>query len=510
MTPPPTAPAAPGRHRAPRRRVTLVLAGVAVLVAALVGWTIAREDASGSAPAGSPALDLTARAGEVVVTGAGFPPAATVRLSARTAGGGGSAWTTTGEDGGFDLVLRPPDGFTGEVAVSASSGDVRQEQALDVPAGAAPATGPDGVGTDDAAGVPLVVPLTGAPAEPPERAPTGLPRFDVPEEIAADCSVDVTDELNRWLAGVPDGSELRFARDGCYRVDGSLRLEERSDLVVSGAGATFRATTRVPTRTTERAQWRLDLGAGITLRDMTLVGVNPEVRFDEDQEFDHNLFIRGTSDVLIENVHGRNAHGDFISVAHGADGETIPTGITIRDVSADTIGRMGIACVACDRMSVTGSVLNGVALHAFDLEIEGDGRPGREVTFSGNTVEEHGWAAVSVGTPFQTFDNDLSDVEITDNLVTQPGTATDECLPAISFRDSKIPAEGVLIAGNSLRSRTDAILVRLASDVTVRDNTATRLGPSCGDPVGLRTESVEGMDVGGNEFSGYRAAQVTE
>ncbi|MGY1716254.1 hypothetical protein ACI78R_17450 [Geodermatophilus sp. SYSU D01106] len=325
----------------------------------------------------------------------------------------------------------------------------------------------------------------------------------IPLDIPGDCSTDVTDEVNAWITSVPDDSTILFEESACYRVDGTLELKGRHGLVVEGNSATFKAFDEAP-EYTNRAQWYLEYGSDITLRDMSLVGVNPVAEFDDTHEWDHNLFIRGTDGVTVEHVHGRGAHGDFIAVAQGPDDTSIPSDIVIRHVSADTVGRMGISCVACDGMSVEDSVFNNIAYHALDLEIQGDGWPGRDVRYTGNTVGSHGWAFFSVGTPYTTRDNDVSGLVIADNTVTMPGSDTDNCLPAISFRSAEYRTTGVSITDNTLVSHTEAILVRLASDAVIRGNTATLVEPTCGDPVGIRTIAVDPADIGDNQMLGYR------
>jgi hypothetical protein len=380
------------------------------------------------------------------------------------------------------------------MTVTAVAGQNRLEHTVRMTAGAGAVPPAPGL---------LVVPTTGAPATVPPATTSGLPRHEVPADIAADCSTDVAAKLNAWLRSVPDSSEVVFASGGCYRVDDSLALENRRGLVIEGNGATFRAETKVKTPDTNRAQWRLDYGTGIVLRNMTLVGMNPRPRFDENNEFDHNLFIRGSWDVTVENVHGRKAYGDFIAIAHGIDGTSIPGEITIRNSSAETVGRMAISCVACDGVTVENSVFNDIGYHVFDLEVEGDNWPNRGIRYSGNTVEQHGHAFFSVGTPFQTHNNDVSDIRITGNLVTQPGANEGDCVPAISFLYNKVPVHDVVIEGNTLVTRTDAIVVSKASDVLVRSNTARLVRPTCGHPVGIRTPSTQDAVVEGNRLTGF-------
>ncbi|MFA4842067.1 MAG: hypothetical protein WC580_10215, partial [Agrococcus sp.] len=315
-----------------RGRWPLVIAAGAGLVVAAVAVVAAIDVEPRYDDA---AVELTARDGVVLATGQGFPEGAAAVVSARLDGGSATAWAPTTPDGTFEVAFRPPDGFSGEVAVSAESGSATAEATVDAPRATAALNG------DPIPGV-AVVPTTGSPALDTIAAdPSGLPIVEVPDSIAADCSSDVTGPLNAWLASVPDGSEIVFGREACYLVDGRLELIDRSNLVIEGNGSTFRAEEEAPAYT-NRSQWYLEYGNDLSLRNMTLIGVNPRAEYDAEHEWDHNLFIRGTDTVSIDNVHGQRAYGDFIAIAQGPDDRTIPSDITIRNVSADIVGRMGI------------------------------------------------------------------------------------------------------------------------------------------------------------------------
>ncbi|MGY1914945.1 hypothetical protein [Blastococcus sp. SYSU DS0973] len=454
------------------------------------------------APAAEPSLELEHDDGLVIAAGSDFPQSALVQVSADFDGGSGSAALRADDAGDFVVAFRPPAGFTGNVRVTAESDAVSSQSMLDV---RADNTEDGGTGADRAEDDSLlIVPTTGPQTDgEPEPSDQALPRHEVPAAITADCSDEVTEDLQGWLDTVPDGSHIDFPRDACYWIDGSLMLEGRHDLVIAGNGTTFRAKNKMPEDDPNRAQWWLQYGSNITLRDMRLTGVNPVAQFDEANEWDHNVFIRGTDTVTIENVHGRNTYGDFIAIAQAPDQVTIPRDITIRDVSADTVGRMGISCVACDGVSVDNSVFNNIAYHVFDLEVQGDDWPGRNIRYTNNTIGEHGWAFFSVGTPYQTFDNDISDLYIAGNTMTDAGEIGDKCLPAISFVSSKIHARDVTIENNSLLSHTDAVAVKRASSVIVRDNEAELVEPTCGDPVGVRMTGVDDVHVHDNELVGF-------
>jgi hypothetical protein len=53
-------------------------------------------------------------------------------------------------------------------------------------------------------------------------APAHAAAYRIPPSIPGDCSVDVTEPIQSWIASVPDGSVLAFGDGACYRIDGTL------------------------------------------------------------------------------------------------------------------------------------------------------------------------------------------------------------------------------------------------------------------------------------------------
>jgi hypothetical protein len=290
-------------------------------------------------------------------------------------------------------------------------------------------------------------------------------------------------------------------------VEGSLTLTGRNHLLIDGHGSTFRPTSRVP-EPVNRAQWFLSYGSDITLRNMTLSGVNPDAVFGQDTAYDHNVFIRGTHGVTIDQVHGGNTYGDFVSIAQGEDDRTIPSDILVENSSADNVGRMGVSCVACDGWTVRDSTFTHIALTVFNLEVEGDGWPGRNVTITGNTVGSHGWAFFSIGTPYPTTGNDISHITITGNQMTQPAVG---CSPAVSLGWALTRQSGLVVQDNTLLSRSDAVVVKDTDGAAVIGNRLFRGGDSCGDtPVGVRTIDSAGAAVHDNALGGYLTELVAQ
>ncbi|MBA2478376.1 MAG: hypothetical protein H0V38_07180, partial [Sporichthyaceae bacterium] len=140
-------------------------------------------------------------------------------------------------------------------------------------------------------------------------------QFTVPASIADDCSVDVSAEINGWLGSVPDGSELSFGRHACYRVDFTLNLIDRDNLTIRGQNSTFLNPTIPPAPRITRPIWRFTGGTDITIRNLTAKGSNPDHKFLVDREWWAMFRFDGTQGVTLENIHGRNSWGDFVTLS---------------------------------------------------------------------------------------------------------------------------------------------------------------------------------------------------
>lgn len=133
------------------------------------------------------------------------------------------------------------------------------------------------------------------------------------EGIAADCSVDVTAQINAYIKGQVDGATITFPSNGCYRIDASIQIIDRRGIAINGNGSTFKQVA-VPAAKAGVPQWRILGGSDITLSNMTVQGVNTRASFDGNHEWDHNFAIIGTQGVVLDTVHGKNAGGDFVDI----------------------------------------------------------------------------------------------------------------------------------------------------------------------------------------------------
>jgi hypothetical protein len=139
--------------------------------------------------------------------------------------------------------------------------------------------------------------------------------YDVPADIASDCSVAVDDEITAWLATVPDGNTARFAPGGCYGQDGTIALGGRADLVIDGQRSEFRALTPGDE---ERANWRFVGGANLTVQNVDVRGTNPDGVYSPGFEWQHGFAVEGVQGMTLTDVGARETWGDGVFLWHGA------------------------------------------------------------------------------------------------------------------------------------------------------------------------------------------------
>jgi hypothetical protein len=348
-------------------------------------------------------------------------------------------------------------------------------------------------------------------AEAPQPLPGGAepaqgPVATVPTTIAADCSRDVTEVLNAWVASVPDGSTLRFGAGGCYRVDGTLALRDRHDLTLDGRGGAF-ASSVVPPASPKivRQIWSVLGGSGITFSNMTLRGTNPTADFDVDREWFPLIGIAGTRDVLVDRVQGSHSWGDFVSIGpdvrpvRDSDGSNavMPENITIRDSEASVIGRHGVSCNGCKDVTIDHNVFSDVAYQVVDIEVEASTWYARNVAVTNNTIagKVHLSVLANAG-----IGHDVTDITVSGNTMT--GTPV-SCASPIQVDDTEPAKSNFVISNNRFTTLGNAFRLKGVSDVTAESNTITFRNGGCTNPgVAIVAANSDRDVVRNNDFDG--------
>ncbi len=160
-------------------------------------------------------------------------------------------------------------------------------------------------------------------------------------------ATDVTAELQALFDRTPDGGVVQLERDGDYRVEGTIVLRDRRDLVIDGGGARIFATT---TGEPGRSQIRILGGSGLEIRSLEIQGANPHAGLDERAyvaklEWQHGISLEGPTDVEIDRVNVHDTYGDHIFIGWRIDDRRLTERVWIHDSTFARSGRQGIAVI---------------------------------------------------------------------------------------------------------------------------------------------------------------------
>ena len=161
---------------------------------------------------------------------------------------------------------------------------------------------------------------------------------------------DVTTALQRFLTAVPHHSTIAFPAGARYRIEGTLHIARKNDVVIDGHGARFFATEATSSRT--RSQWSIDDCSNIVIENMVIQGANSSAGLADGAyvpalEAQHGINIAGGERIQVRHNTITDVYGDFVYVGRSAApvfGQ--PTNIRIDGNTFRRNGRQGVSITA--------------------------------------------------------------------------------------------------------------------------------------------------------------------
>jgi hypothetical protein len=235
-----------------------------------------------------------------------------------------------------------------------------------------------GSGSGDATAT-TVAPTTTAPPPAPTTtvAPIATPTGELDQSgrpvwtpsVDASGHTDVSGPMARFLAAVPDGSTVELRAGGRYRMESTWVISGRRDLTIRGNGATLFATTQGDMM---RASVRIADSAGITVRDLVVVGANPlagakDRTYRPEWGGQHGFDVNSSSGVSLLGVTVTDTYGDFVYLGQ-RDGGAHTDGVLIQASTFARSGRQGITFTAARNVVVETSTISEPKRSMFDFE----------------------------------------------------------------------------------------------------------------------------------------------
>lgn len=223
---------------------------------------------------------------------------------------------------------------------------------------------------------------------------SGVRRF----EGASDCSVDVTAELNHYIATSPDGGVVTLKPGACHRIDGTVIVENKRNLTFEGNDVTLKAGSQGDGT---RKHFDVRGGGGFVFRNLTLIGAHPDGGPDgyvRELEGQHGFNFGGVDGADISNVTISDVYGDFMRFAKSpaAAGEWTRN-VVVNRSRFERSGRQGMHFAAASNIRVEGNSFYGVARSVFDIEPNSSAGGARNVELVDNTLTNWGNLVLPIG-----------------------------------------------------------------------------------------------------------------
>lgn len=328
----------------------------------------------------------------------------------------------------------------------------------------------------------------------------GLVKYQVPSAIATACSVDVTVDLQKWIASVPDTATLVFGKNACYRIDGGLFVTDRHLLTLDGNGSTFRLVSRGDAN---RSNWTIRAGTDITLRNMTAQGANPQAgitdsAYDRSVEWQHAYRFEGTQTGTLDNVRAFDVFGDFVEAQSDWTRVAFPgppaRNISVRNSHFERSGRQGVGLTHVDGFALEDSYFGDVNMTGIDIEPGAAGAIANNIRVERNTfgrVRHAVLAAFGANAGNVTFSgNVMAAISVSCMPPVYVGAYAGTFWSGFTFEDNTLKTLGngfdltrvknVRIRRNSIEAsfggcgRTSAVLVSDAHDGIVSSNSVSK------------------------------------
>lgn len=335
--------------------------------------------------------------------------------------------------------------------------------------------------------------------------PASAKVYKVPAKIRGDCSVAVDKQISAWLATVPDGNTAQFGAGRCYGQDGTITLTGRSNLLIDGQGAEFRALTKGDSH---RANWRLVDGRGLTLQNMAVRGTNPQGAYDPAVEWQHGYSIEGVQGITLSQVQARDTWGDGVMVWRGSsspacgDDVSSARNVLIKSSVLERNGRQGLAIVDGEYVTLQDSTVGPVAWSSVDIETDADCEIARHINIVRNQFGANRYGVIAnVG---YGADPNVGDVTVTDNTQTVESGLPGECwAPVRILGPDAVYRSGYVFRRNRFLARRNGFELRRVKDVEISSNNLT-LTPTtgCGKRAGVLLVDSHTVGITSNVFSG--------
>jgi len=272
----------------------------------------------------------------------------------------------------------------------------------------------------------------------PSPTPTNGNVYVIPFDIPHSCSSDASTRIAQWLATVPDNATARFLLGGCYLLNGSVAVANRTGLVIDGNGSTFKRIVPVP----GARIWRFDFGSNLTIKNMKIVGTDPNHVYNATNATEHAIGVYGVQGFVASGITATQVWGDCLIATHGDSPQTLPTNVTFQYSTCDS-GRQGVSVIVGSGFTFRGNTFLGSAFDDINVEPDVSTQAVSNLVIDANTLDHPAWM---VGAELSIEGCHTTNVQITNNKDRNVPNAS---APVWIYAKPGCTSSGVTLSGNT-------------------------------------------------------------
>lgn len=195
--------------------------------------------------------------------------------------------------------------------------------------------------------------------------------MSIPSSIDRTGSTNVAGAVQSFIDSTPDGSVIVFP-PGTYRMDRTVFVSGRANLVFEGAGAILRGSGNGTS--VWNSGFLIDgANSDIAVRGFTVEGSNPRTRngtdpYDRNAESTHGIGIYGGTRIEVSEVTTRHTHGDGIYIADKDTTGTWATDVWVHDSRVELTGRNAFTVNAARRLLIERVTVDRAGGAVFHIE----------------------------------------------------------------------------------------------------------------------------------------------
>ncbi len=338
---------------------------------------------------------------------------------------------------------------------------------------------------------------TNIPSQINTPIPTSVPQagtiYNVPQSIDGTGNTNVVSALQSFINSVPNGSSTNpsiiiFPAGKTYQVNPGLSFKGKKYITIDGSGTptTYGNTNGATIKETgggtpSDSIFNVSQADHIIIKNINGYGSNPSPAtvnaYSSSREYQMGVISYGGTNIEIANVTFDNLNGDGLYMSDYSNGSGAwSENIWMHNSTVKRNGRMGVAWIAANNVTIENNSFSDIALDVWDFEPNYSNQGANGAIMRSNVVGDYGWSTIYSGYLAEDANvGTYANITIEGNTIN--GVSKSNNFAALSIDFDSAPAKtGTFIVRNNVTKNAKAsppypVSLRNVSSPVLQNNT---------------------------------------